>query len=79
MACGDAKVSPVIGEETELEVMRRETETEEIYFILNFKDEELVLPGVFAGKVDVLTDRVLEEGEKLKKYEVRVVRCSKLS
>ncbi len=59
--------------------MRRETETEEIYFILNFKDEELVLPGVFAGKVDVLTDRVLEEGEKLKKYEVRVVRCPKLS
>ena len=79
MACGDAKVSPVIGEETELEVMRRETETEEIYFILNFKDEELVLPEVFAGKVDVLTDRVLEEGEKLKKYEVRVVRCPKLS
>ena len=75
MACADAGVRPVVEEETELEVTRRVTETEVIYFIMNFKDQELVLPGVFAGKTDMLTDRVLEEGEMLRKYEVRVVRC----
>ena len=62
-----------------LEVTRRVTETEEIYFVMNFRDEELVIPGVFAGKTDMLTGRVIEEGEMLKKYEVRVVRCPKLS
>ena len=79
MACNDAGVRPVIEEETGLEVTRRVTETEEIYFVMNFRDEELVIPGVFAGKTDMLTGRVIEEGEKLKKYEVRVVRCPKLS
>ena len=76
MACNDAGVRPVIEEETGLEVTRRVTETEEIYFVMNFRDEELVIPGVFAGKTDMLTGRVIEEGEMLKKYEVRVVRCT---
>ena len=74
-ACEEAGVRPVITEKTELEVTRRVSETEEFYFIINFKDWELPLPGVFAGKKDILTDRVLTEGEQLKKYEVRVVSC----
>ncbi|MCI9340077.1 MAG: beta-galactosidase [Dorea sp.] len=73
MVCDEAGVRPVIAEETELEVTRRVTETQEIYFIMNFKDQELALPGVFAGKTDILTGRVLTAGEQLKKYEVRVV------
>ena len=77
MVCDEAGVRPVIAEETELEVTRRVTETQEIYFIMNFKDQELALPGVFAGKTDILTGRVLTVGEQLKKYEVRVVSVPK--
>ena len=73
MACDEAGVIPVINEETELEVTRRTTETENIYFVINFKDEELLLPSVFVGKKDLLTGDLVGEGEKLKKYDVRII------
>ncbi len=73
--CAVAGIRPVIAEETELEVTKRVTETEEFYFIMNFKDQELALPGGFAGKADILTGRVMEPGERLKKYDVRIVSC----
>ncbi len=73
MVCEEAGIAAVIEEETELEVTRRSTETEYIYFAMNFKDQEVVLPSVFAGKTDLLTGRKMEEGEKLLKYDVRAV------
>lgn len=75
MACDEAGIVSVIDEETELEVTRRSSETENIYFVMNFKDKELSLPSVFTGKKDMLTGTVIEDGEKLKKYDVRIIRC----
>lgn len=76
-ACDKAGIAPVIGEETELEVAKRVTDTEDIYFIMNFKDKELPLPAVFAGKQDLLTGAAQKENEMLKKYDVRVICCPK--
>lgn len=73
MACDGAGIRPVIDEETELEVTRRTTDAGDIYFVMNFKDRELTLPSVFAGRIDMLTDMRMEEGEKLRKYDVRVI------
>lgn len=76
-ACDKAGIAPVIGEETELEVAKRVTDTEDIYFVMNFKDKELPLPAVFAGKQDLLTGAAQKENEMLKKYDVRVICCPK--
>lgn len=76
-ACDKAGIAPVIGEETELEVAKRVTDTEDIYFIMNFKDKELPLPAVFAGKQDLLTGAAQKENEMLKKFDVRVICCPK--
>lgn len=73
LACDGAGIAPVIEEETELEVARRVSDTEEIYFVMNFKDQELPLPTVFAGKKDLLSGRTMEEGEMLRKYDVRIL------
>lgn len=72
LACGGAGITPVIGEETELEVTRRISDAGAVYFVMNFKDQELPLPAVFAGKKDLLSGRTMEEGEMLKKYDVRI-------
>jgi len=72
LACGGAGITPVIGEETELEVSRRISDAGAIYFVMNFKDQELPLPAAFAGKKDLLSGREMKEGEVLKKYDVRI-------
>lgn len=76
-ACDKAGIAPVIGEETELEVAKRVMDTEDIYFVMNFKDKELPLPAVFAGKQDLLTGAAQKENEMLKKFDVRVICCPK--
>ena len=77
LMCDRAKITPVIEEETRLEVTKRVTDKEDLYFVINFKDEELPLPKVFEGKKNLLTGSVLTEGEMLKKYDVRIVCCPK--
>ncbi len=72
LACDGAGVASVIGEETELEVTRRISDAGAIYFVMNFKDQELPLPTVFAGKKDLLSGQTMEEGEMLGKYDVRI-------
>ncbi len=72
LACVGAGVASVIGEETELEVTRRISDAGAVYFVMNFKDQELPLPTVFAGKKDLLSGRTMEEGEMLGKYDVRI-------
>ncbi|MDE7067952.1 MAG: beta-galactosidase, partial [Schaedlerella arabinosiphila] len=46
LACDGAGVASVIGEETELEVTRRISDAGAVYFVMNFKDQELPLPTV---------------------------------
>ena len=72
LACAGAGVASVIGEETELEVTRRISDAGAVYFVMNFKDQELPLPTVFTGKKDLLSGRTMEEGEMLGKYDVRI-------
>lgn len=72
LACDGAGVASVIGEETELEVTRRISDAGAVYFVMNFKDQELPLPMVFAGKKDLLSGQTMEEGEMLGKYDVRI-------
>lgn len=73
MAVGDACVTAVIGEDTRLEVICRETPEERMYFLMNFTDEDQVLPHCFTGKHDLITGEAMAEGMKLKKYDVVIV------
>ena len=72
----DAGAAPVIEEETELEITCREDEKKYLYFVINFKDEEIVLPECLSGLEDFLTDKKAVSGERMKKYEVKIL-CAK--
>lgn len=74
MAMETAKITPVIAEQTELEITCRQTDTCRFYFIINFKEQPLPLPSCFAGKQDVLTGETLAGGELLNKFEVKIIR-----
>ena len=67
------QTAPVIGEATALEITKRQADGEDLYFIINFKDEEIPLPAVFDGKEDILTGEKVQGGEMLKKYGLRIV------
>ena len=69
----NAKAEPVITEKTELEVIRRETKKEGVYFIINFKDQELGIPACFVGQKDLLTNEIISEDMIMKKYDVRII------
>ena len=73
MAVTDAKISPVIDTETQLEITYRETDTGRLHFVINFKDEPQELPPQFAGERDLINDEVLKEGLQLKKYDVKII------
>ena len=73
MAADGAAIQPVIGEATALEITKRQADGEDLYFIINFKDEEIPLPAVFDGKEDILTGEKVQGGEMLKKYDLRIV------
>lgn len=69
----EAGVTPVIEEETELEVTGRKGEAGRFYFIINFKKTEIRIPRCFAGQEDLLTGETLSEETVLKPYDVRLV------
>ncbi len=73
MAAEDAGVSPVIPEETGLEVSRRRAKDCSYYFVINFRKEEAEIPACLVGKTDVLTGRQTEAGEKLSQYDVKIL------
>ena len=77
MAMADAGVSAVIPETTDLEVVRRSDKDSDYYFVINFKDEEQAVPACFTGKVDVLTGKTVEKESRMKKYEVKIIQCSR--
>lgn len=73
MACTAAGVKPVIAEATELEVVKRTADHGSIYFIMNFRTQDIALPEMFIGKEDMLSGKLLEKGDVLKTYDVRLV------
>lgn len=44
---------------------------------MNFQGEDLALPELFAGSVDLLTGEKLESGRIMKPYDVAVVEIEK--
>lgn len=77
MICEDAEIDAVIPEATQLEVSRRITEDEEIYFLINFQEEAIELPEMFVHEKDLLSRKILEKGDMLKKYDVMIIRLPK--
>ena len=41
---------------------------------MNFTDQVLPVPERFAGKEDLLTEKAVESGETMKKYDVKIVK-----
>ena len=69
-AVQEAGVSSVIPEETGLEVVTRVSDTTRFYFVMNFTDEEQILPESLTGKKDMISQKMTEHGMKLKKWDV---------
>ena len=69
-AVQEAGVSSVIPEETGLEVVTRVSDTTRFYFVMNFTDEEQILPESLNGKKDMISGKMTEHGMKLKKWDV---------
>lgn len=76
-ATAQAGVAPVIAEQTGLEITVREAEDAKLYFVINFRDEELSLPACFDGQTDLLTGTAVQAGEVMKKYDVKLIRLAK--
>ena len=72
-AAEDAGANPVAGNGNGLEIVKRNGEGKNFYFVMNFKDEELEIPEEFAGKKDLLSGNEVEKGEKLPKFGVKIV------
>ena len=77
MAVGSAGVTPVIAEQTELEITCRRAENAIYYFVFNFKDEALPLPVCFEGMTDLLTGEVISSGKVLNQYDTFIVCISR--
>lgn len=69
-AVQEARVSSVIPEETGLEVVTRVSDTTRFYFVMNFTDEEQILPESLTGKKDMISGKMTGHGMKLKKWDV---------
>ena len=77
-AVQEAGVSSVIPEETGLEVVTRVSDTTRFYFVMNFTDEEQILPESLTGKKDMISQKMTEHGMKLKKWN-RVVSLTRVT
>lgn len=73
MAQADARVQPLVGEKTALEVCRRRQGDTSYYFIMNFSGKSQPLPGRFQGQTDILTGRALAADAMLAPYDVHIV------
>lgn len=73
MVVKDGKISAVIQEATGLEIACRKGEKGSFYFLINFRETPQKIPAFFAGTKDLLTDKVIEEGESMEKFEVRLI------
>lgn len=79
LAVGDAGISPVLPDKTELEVTCRATDDCIYYFLMNFKDKEISLPATLAGCTDVLTGETVDETTRFSRYDVKILRAKNAS
>ena len=73
-AVRDAAVKPVMEGADGLEVTCRKADDCSYYFVINFKDEPLLVPAALVGNRDMLTGREVEGGEMLSKYDVKIIK-----
>ena len=73
MAMQDAGVTPVLADADGLSVTCRKAEDCSYYFVMNFKDEALDVPPSLVGKEDILTGKIVEMGDQLAKYDVKII------
>ena len=69
-AVKEAGVTPVIPEETGLEVVSRVKDATRFYYVMNFTDEEQSLPASLVGMKDLISGKVMESRTVLKKWDV---------
>lgn len=77
MAAADGQVTPVVAEVTKLEITCRKADDGDFYFVMNFTDEVLEVPESLVGKEDVLTGQIVRSGDKMSKYDVKIVKMDR--
>ena len=73
MIVNEAGITPVFDKKTELEVVVRETDRENMYFIMNFHTDSKPIPEFFVGKEEVLSKRTINHDDMLTQYDVYIV------
>ena len=76
-AVNEVNVRAVIPEVTGLEVTCRTSDDTRYYYVMNFKDEDQILPESLAGKIDLIRGEVIPAGPVLKKWDVLVLQEAK--
>ena len=76
-AVSEVGVKAVIPETTGLEVTCRTSDDTRYYYVMNFKDEDQILPESLAGKIDLISGEVIPAGTVLKKWDVLVLQEAK--
>ena len=72
-AVSEVGVKAVIPETTGLEVTCRTSDDTRYYYVMNFKDEDQILPESLAGKIDLISREVIPAGTVLKKWDVLIL------
>lgn len=76
-AVNEVNVRAVIPEVTGLEVTCRTSDDTRYYYVMNFKDEDQVLPDSLGGKTDLISGAVIPAGTVLKKWDVLILQEEK--
>lgn len=76
-AVSEVGVKAVIPETTGLEVTCRTSDDTRYYYVMNFKDEDQILPESLAGKTDLISGEVIPAGTVLKKWDVLILQEAK--
>lgn len=71
--CEHAGVKGISEDNTELEIVCRYNQDKTIYFIMNFKETEQIVPKRFWGCTDLLTQKSIPENAKLTQYGVYII------
>ena len=73
IAADAAGVVPVVPEATGLEIVRRDSDKSNYYFVMNFKDETFPVPASLAGYKDLLTGETVTADTPVEKYGVKII------
>ncbi|OTN76158.1 hypothetical protein A5886_001235 [Enterococcus sp. 8G7_MSG3316] len=69
-----AAIEPIIAAQTAIEITRRQSESHDYYFLINFEAEAQPLPAYFVGKTDLLSGAILEKNQTLSQYTTYIIK-----